>query len=106
MPMKAWAAGFNYEIAARDLHLVPFARVERRFGREVCADLSGMDFDDFGRMAVLEFTIERLAMEAVPSERDDVIRRWIVLPAYNAARKVPVFRELLSFSISFIGRRD
>lgn len=106
MPMRAWVAGFNYEIAARDLHMVPFARVERRFDREVCGDLSGMDFDDFSRIAeASEFSIERLEMEPVPSERDSALWRCVVLPAYGKARNVRALRELLSASISFVGRR-
>ena len=106
LPMKTWAAGFNYEIAARELDVLPFSRIEARFGRDVCCDLSGMDFTDFERIVLkLPFTIERLEMERFEGPQSSVISRRLRYPMYARLQRVPWLREFLSLSITFIGVR-
>ena len=104
MSMKHWAAGFNHYIERTGISVAPFSKVETRFGREVCRDLSGMDVSDFEQLAAQSpLSTIRLELEPVPSWKTHAVRRYVVYPLYNAARQIPPLRETLSFSISYIG---
>jgi 2-polyprenyl-3-methyl-5-hydroxy-6-metoxy-1,4-benzoquinol methylase len=106
IPMKTFVAGFNYEIAANGLQLLPFSQIETRFGREVCCDLAGMDLRDFERIAVRSsFEVEHLEMAPFPGANVTPIREMVLYPAYHALRRLPWFDELLSATVAFIGRK-
>jgi SAM-dependent methyltransferase len=103
--MRAWTAGFNHYLATTGTPIVPFSRIETRFGREVNCDLSGMDATDFERI-VLASSLEplRLELEPLPGNPTTPVRRAI-WSLYTSLQRRPAFRELLSVTISFIGRK-
>jgi 2-polyprenyl-3-methyl-5-hydroxy-6-metoxy-1,4-benzoquinol methylase len=106
IPMKTLVAGFNYEIAAQGIQMLPFSQIETRFGREVCCDLAGMDLQDFERIAVRSpLDVEYLEMAPFPGAKVTPLREYVLYPAYHAARRVPWLDELLSASIAYVGRR-
>jgi hypothetical protein len=105
MSMRRWAAGFNHYILSTNAPIHPFSRVERRFGREVCVDLSGMGALDFERIVLNSpIQIERLKLEPQRGA-PTALRRRAIYGTYRALHAYPPLTELLSVTITFIGRK-
>jgi ubiquinone/menaquinone biosynthesis C-methylase UbiE len=105
MSMRRWSAGFNHYLASTGTEIVPFGRIETRFGREVNCDLSGMDATDFERI-IGESALETVRLELEPMGGDPTTPgRRAIWSLYKALQRRGPFRELLSATISFIGRK-
>jgi ubiquinone/menaquinone biosynthesis C-methylase UbiE len=105
MSMRRWSAGFNHYLASTQTPITPFSRIETRFGREVNCDLSGMDATDFERI-VIASSLEPVRLELEPLGGNPTApARRAIWSLYTVLQRRAPFRELLSVTITFIGRK-
>lgn len=105
MSMRRWSQGFNHYVATTNTPILPFSRIETRFGREVNIDLSGMAAEDFERLILQSrLYIERLELEPGRARSASALGH-VLWRVYSAAHSRREFREFLSVTISFVGRK-
>jgi ubiquinone/menaquinone biosynthesis C-methylase UbiE len=105
LPMKTWAAGFNYLLLDKDkFNYTPFRKiVSTKYNDSVTSDLNGLDFESFSDL-VKESQFKTKLLKLVPGKVNQG-KRKLIKPFYNTAYKTSIFREFLSSYILFIGEK-
>ncbi len=104
LPMKTWAAGFNYLLLENEFNYTPFRKiVSTKYNKSVTNDLNGLDFASFSKI-IEESGFRNHLLKLVPGKVNQGKRR-IIKPLYNITFKTKIFQEFLSSYILFIGEK-